>query len=133
MIAPILACLAVFVVQTLLPAQLRLAAWRATAAEKARFSLGPRDAPPPATLSSDRAQRALANMHEALPVFLALALLHHVSGDPSAQVVTAAWVFVAARAVYVVACVAVPAMGVRSAVWTVGVGALLAMAAPLLG
>ena len=44
-----------------------------------KMALGPRDSPPPMGM---RAERALANMQEALPVFLGLAVLHIPRGTP---------------------------------------------------
>jgi uncharacterized MAPEG superfamily protein len=71
MVLLILLVLALFVIQTLLPACFGyLGAGRSFMA-----ALGPRDDPPPQTRVGGRAERALANMQEALPVFLALALV----------------------------------------------------------
>ena len=72
-----------------------------------------------------RAERALANMHEALPVFLALALLNLIVGTGSlAQ--TGATVFLVARILYVPAYFT-GASGLRTLFWAVGVVGLVMM------
>ncbi|MDP8999899.1 MAG: MAPEG family protein, partial [Myxococcota bacterium] len=75
MIALILAVLALFVVQTFVPSVIRQRLATGIRAHVA-IAIGPRDDPPPISQALGRAQRALANMQEALPVFLTLALLH---------------------------------------------------------
>src|SRR6187549_1879701 len=79
MVLLILLVLALFVVQTLLPNRFRE---RGAVGGGARLAeaLGPRDDLPPLTRVGGRAERALANMHEALPVFLTLALLNLILG-----------------------------------------------------
>ena len=69
MVAWILIVLGVFVVQTMLPASIRYLLTGEDVRARLRLALGPRDAPPPTTVLGARAERALANMHEALPVF----------------------------------------------------------------
>ena len=66
-----------------------------------------------------RMERALRNMFEALPVFLALALLAEARGITEGWALTGAAVFFAARLAYV------PAYGtgivwIRSTTWAVG-------------
>lgn len=130
MTTPILSVLALFVVQTLLAPSLRYLAGTdrgAGAPDRLRTALGPRDAPPPETPLSGRAARALANLQEALPVFLAVALLHELRGS---GVAAAPWAFafLAARVLYVPAYLSgVP--GLRSAVWMsswIGLGGMIA-------
>ena len=78
-----------------------------------------------------RAERALANMHEALPVFLALALLNMIVGTAAGMAVTGATLFLVARVVYVVIYMAgVPVL--RTLVWGVGWAGLVMMIIPLL-
>jgi len=75
MVLLILLVLALFVVQTLLPGRFREPAPDGRN-DKLTENLGNRDHVRPFTVVGGRAERALANMHEALPVFLALALLN---------------------------------------------------------
>jgi uncharacterized MAPEG superfamily protein len=123
----ILAALAVFVVQTMMPATTRyLLAGPGTLA-RLRVALGPRDEQPPLSAIGGRSARALANMQEALPVFLTLALLHVMRGTGDTTAISGAALFVAARIAYVPAYLA-GWMGVRSTIWVVswlGLGAMI--------
>jgi uncharacterized MAPEG superfamily protein len=70
-------------------------------------------------------------MHEALPVFLALALLNMIVGTAAGLAVTGATLFLIARVVYVAIYVAgVPVL--RTLVWAVGWVGLALMIAPLI-
>lgn len=130
MIVWILAALALFVVQTMMPATIRyLLAGPGTLA-RLRLALGPRDEQPPLSPIGQRAARALANMHEAMPVFLALALLHVIRATDGSLATSGAALFVAARAVYVPAYLSGWA-GVRSTIWVVSWLGLGAMIVPL--
>jgi uncharacterized MAPEG superfamily protein len=130
MVLVILLVLALFFIQTLLPGRFREPAPEST---KTRLveSLGNRDEQRPFTLVGGRATRALANMHEALPVFLALALMNMIAVPGASIAVTGAWVFLVARTLYVCIYMAgVPVL--RTLVW---VGALVGigmMVVPLL-
>jgi uncharacterized MAPEG superfamily protein len=122
MISWILAVLALFVVQTLLPATLRYLVARADAGagltQRLRIALGSRDEQPPLSKLGGRAQRALDNMHEALPVFLTVAVLHVVAATPGPLAGRGAAVFFVSRAIYIPAYLSgVP--GLRSGVWVV--------------
>lgn len=123
---PILAVLALFVVQTLLAPSLRYLAGPGVVA-RLTVAMGPRDTQPPESPLVGRAARALANLQEALPVFVTIALLHELHGT-SAAIAPYAWGFFAARALYVPAYLSgVP--GVRSVVWMaswVGLGGMIA-------
>jgi len=124
----ILAALALFVVQTLIPASIRYLLAGPGIAARLRIALGPRDDEPPLSAIGARAARALANMQEALPVFLTLALLHVVRAEGDSLSVSGAAVFVAARTAYVPAYL-VGWVGVRSTIWVVswlGLGAMIA-------
>ncbi|GGD36513.1 membrane protein [Sinisalibacter lacisalsi] len=119
----ILAVLALFFLQTLLPSMARAASG---APEQLRFLRGPRDERPAPTVMAGRMERALRNMFEALPIFIALALLAEVKGITGGWALTGAAVFFAARLAYV------PAYGsgivlLRSAVWAVGHAGLVMM------
>lgn len=95
-----------------------------------RGIVGNRDRQPEPSVVAARLDRAKNNMQEALPMFLALALLALVRGADTPGEVRAAEVFLVARIVYVPAYVSgVPLL--RSVVWLAGVGGLLAMALPL--
>lgn len=119
----ILAVLALFFVQTLLPS---IARGASGAPDQTEFLRGNRDVEPPHTVYSGRMAHALRNMFEALPVFLPLALLAEMRGIEDGWALTGAMVFFFARLVYV------PAYGsgivlARSAAWTVGLAGLVMM------
>ena len=104
--------------------------------ETARFGfdlwaiVGNRDHPPEMSVIAGRLDRAKNNMQEALPIFLALALLALTRGRDTSEVTRAASIFLVARVVYVPAYVSgVPML--RSLAWLVGVAGLLMMALPL--
>lgn len=128
----ILAVLALFVAQTFLPNMFR---YRRLAPEVRRQevmkALGPRDEIPPAGVYGDRAARALANMQEALPVFLALALLLHSRSEIPQLGHVGAGLFLAARVVFVPSYI-LGVFGLRSAVWMLGVVGLFLMIAALI-
>ena len=130
MVTVVLLVLALFVLQTLLPGRYREApasGTEPTLVEK----LGNRDHMRPLALTGQRAARALANMHEALPVFLALALMNLIVAPDANLAITGAWIFLVARAIYLPIYVAgVPV--VRTIVWGVGWVGLAMMIAPLL-
>jgi uncharacterized MAPEG superfamily protein len=65
-----------------------------------------------------RAERALTNMYEALPVFLAIGLLLVVRGVNDGLAIQGAWIFLISRIVYVPAYLA-GVFGIRSVVWVV--------------
>jgi uncharacterized MAPEG superfamily protein len=128
MVLLILLVLALFVLQTLLPNRFRdrPASAGGTMAE----ALGPRDDQPPLTRIGGRAERALANMHEALPVFLTLALLNLILGTGD-MATTGATVFLVARVLYVPAYLA-GVIGVRTLIWIASVVGLVLMLIPIL-
>lgn len=119
----ILAVLALFFVQTLLPSVARAASGEA---DQIAFLRGNRDEEPPHTLYSGRMAHALRNMFEALPVFLPLALLAEIKGIESGWALWGAGLFFIARLAYV------PAYGsgivlLRSASWGIGHAGLVMM------
>ena len=77
-----------------------------------------------------RALRAQRNMAEAMPVFLALALLLEMKGAPGLAV-PGAITFLAGRALYVPAYLA-GVYGLRTTAWTVGLVGLGMMAYALM-
>ena len=130
MVLLILLVLALFVLQTLLPGRFR-EPFPEGGKGKLMENLGNRDHVRPLTVVGERATRALANMHEALPVFLALALLNMIVGTAAGLAVTGATLFLVARVVYVAIYVAgVPVL--RTLVWAVGWVGLALMIAPLI-
>jgi uncharacterized MAPEG superfamily protein len=129
MVLLILLVLALFVVQTLLPNRFRDRPASGSGARLAE-ALGPRDDQPPLTRIGGRAERALANMHEALPVFLTLALLNLFLGT-GALATTGATLFFVARLLYVPAYLA-GVTGIRTLIWIAGVVGLVMMLIPIL-
>ena len=128
MVLLILLVLALFVLQTLLPNRFRERP--AGGPSPIVEALGPRDDPPPLTRIGGRAERALANMQEALPVFLTLALLNLILGT-GAMATTGAMVFLVARVLYVPAYLA-GVMGMRTLIWIASVVGLVLMLIPIL-
>ena len=93
--------------------------------------VGNRDNPPEMSVVARRLDRAKNNLLEALPMFLALALLALVKGRDTGEVADAALVFLIARIVYVPAYASgIPML--RSFVWLVGIASLAMMALPLI-
>jgi uncharacterized MAPEG superfamily protein len=130
MVLVILLVLALFVVQTFLPGRFREPAPGGVKAKLAE-DLGNRDTMRPLTVSGQRAARALANMHEALPVFLALALLNMIVGTAAGMAVTGATIFLIARVLYAaVYIIGVPVL--RTLIWAAGWVGLAMMVLPLL-
>lgn len=130
MVLLILLVLALFVVQTLLPGRFREPSPEGGKG-KLLENLGNRDHVRPLTVVGERAARALANMHEALPVFLALALLNMIVGTAAASAITGATLFLIARVLYVGIYLAGIAV-VRTAIWGVSWIGLVMMLVPLL-
>ncbi len=130
MVLIVLLVLALFVIQTLLPGPFREPP---APGEKAGLAenLSNRDHMRPLTVTGQRAARALANMHEALPVFLALALMNMIVGTAADMAITGAWVFLIARTLYTVIYIAgIPVL--RTLVWAGGWVGLVMMLLPLL-
>ena len=130
MVLLVLLVLALFVIQTLLPGRFREPAPEGGQGKLAE-NLGNRDHMRPLTVVGERATRALANMHEALPVFLALALLNMIVGTAAGIAITGATMFLIARVLYAGIYIAgIPV--VRTLVWGVSWVGLVMMLAPLL-
>jgi uncharacterized MAPEG superfamily protein len=129
MVLVFLLVLALFFVQTLLPGRFREAP---TAGEpgKLKENLGNRDHVRPYTTLGARAVRALANMQEAMPVFLGLALLNMIVAPDAPDAITGAWIFLIARVIYVPVYLSGVSV-LRTLVWAGGLVGLLIMAAPL--
>jgi len=129
MVLIVLLVLALFVLQTLLPGRFREPA-APGAPNKLVENLGPRDHMRPLTVTGERATRALANMHEALPVFLALALMILIVVPNAPLAIAGAWIFLAARALYVPVYLAGISV-VRTLLWIGGWVGLALMITPL--
>ncbi|HEX2942747.1 MAG TPA: MAPEG family protein [Rhodopila sp.] len=100
-----------------------------------RFDLkgivGNRDVQPEPSVIAARLDRAKNNLREALPIFIALALLALTSGIGQEAEAQGALVFLVARVVYVPAYVSgIPWL--RSLVWLVSMAGLLMMALPMI-
>jgi len=130
MILLVLLVLALFVIQTILPGRFREPAAPGDPGMLVE-NVDNRDHVRPLTLVGQRAARALANMHEALPVFLALALMNMIAGSAAAMAVTGALVFLIARVLYVPLYLS-GVSWLRSLVWSVGWIGLILMLIPLL-
>jgi len=129
MVLIVLLVLALFVLQTLLPGRFREPSAEG-AKGKVAENLGNRDHLRPLTVVGERATRALANMQEAMPVFITLALMNMIVGTAAAAV-TGATVFLIARVLYVGIYIAgIPV--VRTLIWGVSWVGLALMIAPLL-
>lgn len=118
MVIWILAVLVMYMVQVFAAAVFKTALAKDRVAATADHMRGKDNAPEPSVMGK-RAQRALDNLKETLPVFLAVALLLQIQGTTGSLAVSGAVVFLVARALYMPAyMVAIP--GLRSAVWAVG-------------
>ncbi len=112
----ILGVLLLYVLQTYLPSAIMARAMGPAALHHAG---GPRDQPLPLTPNAGRAKRAVANMNEAMTLFIPLSLLAVYFGLNSGLAWWGALVFLLARIAYVPAYIT--AIGLtRSIVWTVG-------------
>lgn len=124
MLLIILLVLALTVVQALLPGKF-LTEQVGPAAQ-----MGPRDELPPPSLMLARSRRALANLHETLPVFLTLAVLSIVLGEQGWLSLAGAALFLVGRAVHVV-CYLKALSPWRSLAFSVAFVGLLLLVVPL--
>jgi uncharacterized MAPEG superfamily protein len=129
MILAVLLVLALFFVQTLLPGRFREAPATGEPG-KLKENLGNRDHVRPYTTVGARAARALANMQEAMPIFLALALMNMIVAPDAPDAITGAWIFLIARVIYVPVYLSGVSV-LRTLVWAGGLVGLLIMASPL--
>lgn len=129
----ILGALALWVVQTFLPPVARFVSDPTRRSQNLRAALGNRDAPPPLPQWGERADRARANLQEALPVFLTVALLLELYGPSGlGTAVPGAALFLVARVLYVPAYLS-GVFGLRSAIWVASWIGLAGMIADLVG
>jgi uncharacterized MAPEG superfamily protein len=130
MVLLILLVLALFVLQTVIPGLIRNLGSHHQM-NKFQLLLGSRDNLPPQTTVGARAERALANLQEALPVFLALALLNLIVQTAGDMAVMGATIFLVARVLYLPAYLS-GVFALRSLVWGVSLIGLVMMLMPLL-
>lgn len=113
-------------VQIMLPAMLRNSETGIAYNASARDESGP-----PVGVVTGRLRRAQANLFETLPVFAAAVLIAHLGDREGALTLWGAWLYLAARVVYV----PLYALGVpylRSLVWGVSMLGLLMILAAIL-
>lgn len=93
--------------------------------------VGNRDNPPDPSVIAGRLERAKDNLREALPIFLALALLALIKGGATSTAIWGAGIFLLARIAYVPAYLSgLPLL--RSLIWLVSIAGLVMMAVPLI-
>ncbi|WDR03143.1 MAPEG family protein [Devosia algicola] len=93
--------------------------------------MGPRDNLPPPTPKLSRAQNALRNFHETLPVFVTLSVLSIVLGEQEWLSLLGAWLFLIGRVGHVV-CYLKALSPWRSVAFMTALIGLLLMAIPLI-
>ena len=130
MILAVLLVLALFVIQTLLPGRFRDPVAPGHPGKLAE-NFGNRDHMRPLTLVGQRAARALANIQEAMPVFLGLALMNLIAGTAAAMATTGALIFLIARVIYVPLYLS-GVNALRTLAWVVSWVGLIMMLIPLL-
>ncbi len=118
MVIWILAVLALYMVQVFVPTMFRTVLAPDAVAATTDHMRG-KDNAPKLTVMGGRAQRALDNLKETLPVFLGVALLLQIQGTTDGLAQTGAMVFLIARVLYMPAYI-VAIFGLRTATWTVG-------------
>lgn len=121
------AVLVLVVIQTMLPTAIQYFGAPGPLGSRLLAALGPRDQPPPMPATAGRAARALHNMMESLPIFIALALLAIVLDRDTGLAATGAMTFLAARVAYVPAYLS-GIVGLRSLAWGAGASGLVMMA-----
>jgi uncharacterized MAPEG superfamily protein len=81
--------------------QITLAGWSMNRDVGAEWNAGPRDEEPEFSPLTGRLRRAVANHFEALTLFTIAVLIVSLSGKTGALTATCAWVWLAARILYV--------------------------------
>jgi uncharacterized MAPEG superfamily protein len=105
-------------VQIMLPATLR------TRETGTAYNIAPRDAPgPPVGALTGRLQRALTNLFETLPLFIAALLIAHVADKNGALTLWGARLFLLGRVLYV-PLYALGVAGVRTVAWMIATAGL---------
>tara|TARA_R110002124_G_scaffold63350_43_gene173548 strand:- start:14586 stop:14978 length:393 start_codon:yes stop_codon:yes gene_type:complete len=122
--------LLIFLVLLLLLVQVFMPGYFLTLQVGPEGQMGPRDNLPEPSVQLGRSRRALANLQETLPVFLALAILSIVLGEEGWVVLAGAALYLLGRMAHVVAYMAGLSPW-RSICFTVALAGLLVMALPL--
>lgn len=122
--------LLIFLVLILLLVQAQMPGAYLTRQVGSDMQIGPRDNLPEPTVELGRSRRALANLQETLPIFLTLATLSIVLGEEGWLSLVGGWVYLLARAIYVV-CYMRGLSPWRSICFALGVLGTVAMAIPL--
>jgi uncharacterized MAPEG superfamily protein len=92
-----------------------------------RYGLSARDEQQTPSPVVGRIERASRNFQETFPLFAAVVLAAVVAHKTSSTTATAAWVYLGARVLYLPIYIAgIP--GVRTALWMVSIGAIVAIA-----
>jgi uncharacterized MAPEG superfamily protein len=96
------------------------------------YNGGPRDRPgPPVGKLTGRLMRAQNNLFETLPVFAIAILITHVAGREGTLTLYGAWVYIAARVVYLPLYAAgIPFL--RSLVWLVSLVGIILVLVPII-
>jgi len=89
-----------------------------------------KDLKPEKSIIGGRAQRALDNLKESMPIFLAIALLLHINGTNDGMAQTGAIVFLVGRTLYVPAYL-LAVYGLRTLMWSTGLVGMGLMASAL--
>lgn len=126
LILVILLVLVLLFVQAMLPGQL-LVKQVGTEAQ-----MGPRDNLPPPTPELARANNALRNLQETLPIFLTLAILSVVLGENGWMTIVGAWMYLIGRIAHFV-CYMRGLSPWRSIAFVVAFLGLMLMGLPMLG
>ena len=127
MLALILLVLGLYVVQIYLVSILCFSESGLSNNEMVTVGMGSRDDTPSLTVRGSRAERALNNLKESMPIFLTLAVLAIVLEKDSGLALTSAAAFFVARVIYVPLYVkGIPFL--RSGVWIVAFFSLFVMA-----
>lgn len=122
----ILAVFGLYVFNLLLVSYLRFGESDLPTEDKVRIGLGPRDDAPELGVMGARADKALNNLKESLPIFITFALLAIIYGKENSQAINGAMLFTVARFAYLPSYMwGIP--GLRSAVWAIGVAGLVMM------
>lgn len=108
--------------------------WHAIAAQPQRgreWNAGPRDEPRPLTGMAGRLERAFDNYRETFPLFAALVIANYLGAGLDKVTLWACVAYVVARAIYI-PLYAFGVSYVRSFVWLVSFGAIIALLIALL-
>lgn len=123
--------LIIFLVLALVLAQAMVPSAYLTLQLGSQVQMGPRDDLPPPSRELGRAQRALANLHETLPIFLTLSILSVLLGEAGALSLAGGWIYLLGRIAYV-PCYILGLSPWRSVCFSIAFLGLVLLALPLL-